>query len=284
MPIVKKKRRLLNDELTEAIRLHDEEKLTWEEVGKKLDRHPTFLIDKANKYKKQFSNTFEFELDDGPLGEYPIDIWEPFDFDWDEAKALFKDDFSAEKWIRDRRWAENKQCVYCGESENVELNFSNREPYYCGNCNQYFTMKTNTAMHLSSDGESSWMLVTYLTAKNSSVRYIAKTLKMQIGTLRIMRAKIKHSWSVGLQPYEVGSKVEIADILGGVAMSSKESSGNVVVGLDTLLETLMARWEEVSEDARVAKEKYDQSLEVVTQIEGEIATVEAAMKIFEQYK
>ena len=65
-----------------------------------------------------------------------------------ELTRLFPDDAAAERWFVAQRWPDGVSCPLCGGTDRVKERKNRKpSPYHCGDCRQYFSVKTGSLMH-----------------------------------------------------------------------------------------------------------------------------------------
>ncbi len=79
-----------------------------------------------------------------------------------ELMQKFPDEQSAEKWLEEMRWGDKITCPSCA-SENIKQNkmASRKEPYRCGGCRKFFSVKTDTIMHKTKITMREWVYAIY---------------------------------------------------------------------------------------------------------------------------
>ena len=81
------------------------------------------------------------------------------------ARALvsqFPDNASAEKWLEKQRWGDEINCPRCGSLDiRDNKGKSRKEPYRCGDCRGFFSVKTGSFMHKSKVPLMNWVDAMY---------------------------------------------------------------------------------------------------------------------------
>lgn len=78
----------------------------------------------------------------------------------------FPDDDDAERWFVESRWPDGLRCAHC-DGENVAAKANHpSQPYHCGDCRKFFSVKTNTVMHASNVGYRKWLIAIYILTTN----------------------------------------------------------------------------------------------------------------------
>lgn len=84
-----------------------------------------------------------------------------------QAVRRFSDEAKAEAWFIQTRWPDGTICPFCEQKDRVIDRLSRRpQPWYCGRCRKYFSIKTNTIMHYSKLPLSSWAIAFFLLSTN----------------------------------------------------------------------------------------------------------------------
>ncbi len=84
-----------------------------------------------------------------------------------QAVRRFSDPAKAEAWFIETRWPDGTVCPFCEQKDRVIDRISrNPQPWYCGRCRKYFSIKTNTVMHSSKLPLSSWAIAFFLLSTN----------------------------------------------------------------------------------------------------------------------
>ena len=84
-----------------------------------------------------------------------------------EAVQRFSDETKAEAWFISTRWPNGTICPFCEQKDRVIDRLNRKpQPWYCGRCRRYFSIKTNTIMHSSRLPLSSWAIAFFLLSTN----------------------------------------------------------------------------------------------------------------------
>lgn len=63
---------------------------------------------------------------------------------------MFPDEAAARKWLEDIRWpGGERHCPHCGSLKTSPIKNETPMPYHCGECREYFSVKTGTVMQSS---------------------------------------------------------------------------------------------------------------------------------------
>lgn len=84
-----------------------------------------------------------------------------------EVVKRFSDEAEAERWFIETRWADGVVCPFCESPDKVKERPTRKpQPYHCGSCRKYFSVKTKTMMHGSKLPLSSWAIAYFLISTN----------------------------------------------------------------------------------------------------------------------
>ena len=84
-----------------------------------------------------------------------------------EAVQRFSDNAEAEAWFIQTRWPDGTVCPFCEQKDRIIDRLNRKpQPWYCGHCRKYFSIKTNTVMHSSRLPLSSWAIAFFLLSTN----------------------------------------------------------------------------------------------------------------------
>ncbi len=83
-----------------------------------------------------------------------------------DAIREFSDEEKVGDWFIKARWPNGVACPFCGSLGVQEPPSRKPQPFRCGDCRKYFSVKTNTVMHNSPLPLSKWILGMYLMTTN----------------------------------------------------------------------------------------------------------------------
>ncbi len=84
-----------------------------------------------------------------------------------EIVKHFSDEAEAERWFIETRWPDGVICPFCNKPDKVKERVSrNPQPWHCGSCRKYFSVKTRTLMQGSKLPLSSWAIAYFLLSTN----------------------------------------------------------------------------------------------------------------------
>ena len=78
---------------------------------------------------------------------------------------MFPTEDAARTWFEARIWPGERHCPHCGGTNTQIGDGGNKMRYRCPDCREYFSVKTNTAMH-NSKAPSSQVGLRHLSAPN----------------------------------------------------------------------------------------------------------------------
>ena len=109
--------------------------------------------------------------------------------------AQFLDEFvpdetNAETWFVERRWPDGVDCPHCESAYVTERANRRPQPYWCHDCQRYFSVKTNSVTHRSPLSYRTWVAAVYLML--TSLKGVASTkLVHDLGISQ------KSAWNLG---------------------------------------------------------------------------------------
>ena len=83
-----------------------------------------------------------------------------------QLTKMFPDDETAERWFVKTRWPNGIVCPKCGSMDIKARETRKPQPYYCRDCQKYFSVKTDSLMHNSPLGCQVWAIAIYLLNTN----------------------------------------------------------------------------------------------------------------------
>lgn len=114
---------------------------------------------------------------------------------------MFPDETAARKWLENIRWPDGERhCPHCGSVKTAAVKNEKPMPYHCGDCREYFSVKTNTVMHSSKVPLQKWVIAMYLLStslKGVSSMKLHRDLGMTQKTAWALAQKIRQGWIDG---------------------------------------------------------------------------------------
>ncbi len=117
-----------------------------------------------------------------------------------QFNKLFPDENAAVAYYEAQRWANGVRCPRCDEHDSVKVVKSRKpQPYHCGKCRKYFSVKVGTVMECSRIPLQKWLLVTYLMTtarKGISSHQVAREAGITQKTAWFLLQRIRYSWGM----------------------------------------------------------------------------------------
>lgn len=154
---------------------------------------------------------------------------------------MFPDEASARKWLEDIRWIGARHCPHCGSLKTTAVANEKPMPYHCGECREYFSVKTGTVMHSSKVSLQKWVIAMYLLSTNlkgvSSMK-LHRDLGVTQKTAWMLAQKIRQGWLEGND--KLDGEVEVDETyVGGFErnkhVSKRLNAGRGAVGKATVV-------------------------------------------------
>jgi len=114
---------------------------------------------------------------------------------------MFPDEASSRKWLEDIRWPNGERhCPSCGSVKTSAVPNERPMPYHCGECREYFSVKTGTVMQSSKVPLQKWVIAMYLMSTSlngvSSMK-LHRDLGLTQKTAWLLAQKIRQGWVDG---------------------------------------------------------------------------------------
>ena len=152
---------------------------------------------------------------------------------------MFPDEESATKWFEARMWPDGRYCPHCGSSGTHFADGKNKMPYRCPDCRNYFSVKTNTAMHNSAIPLRKWAFAIYLhltSLKGVSSMKLHRDIGVSQKSAWYMLQRIREAWGDKALKKFVGP-VEVDETYMGGKESNKHASKKLRAGRGTVGKT-----------------------------------------------
>lgn len=114
---------------------------------------------------------------------------------------MFPNEATARKWLEDIRWpGGERHCPHCGSFKTAPVKNEIPMPYHCGECREYFSVKTGTVMQSSKVPLQKWVIAMYLLStslKGVSSMKLHRDLGLTQKTAWALAQKIRQGWVDG---------------------------------------------------------------------------------------
>ena len=118
-----------------------------------------------------------------------------------ELFKMFPDESAARKWLEDIRWPDGQRhCPHCGSLRTSSVPNERPMPFHCGECREYFSVKTGTVMQSSKVALQKWVIAMYLMStslKGVSSMKLHRDLGVTQKTAWLLAQKIRQGWIDG---------------------------------------------------------------------------------------
>jgi transposase-like protein len=114
---------------------------------------------------------------------------------------MFPNEAASRKWLEDIRWPEGERhCPHCGSLKTSDVPNERPMPYHCGECREYFSVKTGTVMQSSKVALQKWVIAMYLLStslKGVSSMKLHRDLGLTQKSAWLLAQKIRQGWIDG---------------------------------------------------------------------------------------
>ena len=161
----------------------------------------------------------------------------------DELMDMFPDEETAHKWFESILWFDGRQCPHCGNRSTRETRQRKPQPYWCGACRKYFSVRTGTALAHSNISLRKWALAIYLcitSLKSVSSMKLHRDIGVTQATAWFMLHRIRQAWGDEIEG-DFSGPVEVDETyVGGKRRNMSKSKREQMQGRGSVGKTAVA--------------------------------------------
>lgn len=129
-----------------------------------------------------------------------------------ELMERFPDEGTATAWMEAKVWGETRTCGHCGSTDTKTVPNAKPMPYWCRDCESYFSVRTGTVMARSKIPLRKWVIAFYLevtSLKGVSSMKLHRDLGISQKSAWFMLHRIRESWIDGKAGGFLSGPVEV---------------------------------------------------------------------------
>ena len=154
---------------------------------------------------------------------------------------LFPDEAAARTWFEQVRWGDSRFCPHCWSENTKPVPNERPQPYHCGACRRYFSIKTGTVMQSSRLPLRTWVMALYLMStslKGVSSMKIHRDLGIGQPNAWHLIHRIRKAWAEFVDlPEQFEGPVEVDETYMGGREKNKHGDKKIKAGRGTVGKT-----------------------------------------------